>query len=104
MFEKTKSAMRNKGKIERAARQRRKNDIANLRDKSSFKAKLYAELQHIDILLQSSDIDGVIVTIQDRFIPMFSEALYDEDLASFDVNQIEGESNKFIIRRKFIKF
>lgn len=104
MFEKTRAVMNNKGKIEKAAKLRRKNDIVNLRNKSSFKAKLSAELQHVDTILQDPDIDSVVITVPDKMIPMFSEALYDEDLASFSVSQVEGQSNQFIIKRKFITF
>lgn len=104
MFEKTRTVMKNRGKIEKAAKLRRKNDIVNLRNKSSFKAKLFAELQHVDAILQDPDIDSVIVTVPDRLIALFSEALYDEDLASFSVMQVEGQSNQFIIKRRFITF
>lgn len=104
MFSKTKLVMKNKGKIEKVAKARRKNEINSLKDRSSFRAKLFAELQHIDVALQSPDIDGVIITIPQRYVAMFSEALYSEEMSGYIVEQVEGESSKFIIRRKFINF
>ena len=104
MFNRTREVMKNKGKIEKALKMRQKQDMINLRNKSSFKAKLYDELKHIEIILQDPDISSVEVVIQDKYMALFSSAIYDEDLAGYDVSQIDGESNKFSIKRKFITF
>lgn len=104
MFSRTREVIKNKNKIEKTLRNRRKNELISLRTKSMFKAKLYNELKHIEIILQDYDIDAVLITVPDRNMSMFSTAIYSEDLAGYEVSQVDGESNKFFIRRKFISF
>lgn len=104
MFSRTREVLKNKNKVEKALKARRKNEMISLRMKSAFKAKLYNELKHVEVILQDEDIDAVLVTVPDKLMSMFSTAIYSEDLASYEVTQVEGESNEFFIRRKFISF
>jgi len=104
MFKRTKQVVKNKHKLDKALKARTKNEMLNLRNKSAFKAKLYDELKHIEIILQDPDIDAVQITVPDKFLAQFSTAIYSEDLASYDVTQVDGESTKFLIRRKFVAF
>lgn len=96
--------LKNKNKVERSRRARRKSEMISLRDKSIFKAKLYDELQHIEIILSDTNIDAVKITVPDKFLNMFSTAIYSEDLAGYEVTQVENESKQFYIRRRFISF
>lgn len=96
--------IKNKNKIEKARRARRKNEISTLRSKSIYKATLYDELKHVEIILQDPDINAVIIDIPESSMPQFSNAIYSEDLAGYEIEQLPGESNKFYIRRKFISF
>ena len=34
----------------------------------------------------------------------FTASIYSEDLAGYDIQQVEGQSNQFYIRRKYIAF
>lgn len=104
MLSRTRDVIKNKNKIERAIRERRKNEITNIRTKSMFKAKMYEELRHIEVILQDDDVDAVEISVPDRFLAQFSEAVYSEELASYTVTQVDGESKKFLIQRKFIAF
>jgi hypothetical protein len=104
MFSRTREVIKNKNKIEKTLRTRRKNELISLRTKSIFKAKLYNELKHIEVILQDYDIDAVLITVPDRNMAMFSTAIYSEDLAGYDIQQVEGQSNQFYIRRKYIAF
>ena len=104
MFSRTRDVVKNKNKVEKALKARRKNELISLRTRSAFKAKLYAELKHIEVILQDMDVEAVMINVPDKAMSMFSTAIYSEDLASYDVAQVEGESNKFLIRRKFISF
>lgn len=104
MLERTREVYRNKNKLDKALKARRKNEMLNLKNKSAFKAKLYDELKHIEIILQDPNIEAVQVTVPDKVLSQFSTAIYSEDLASYDVTQVEGESNMFLIKRKFVAF
>jgi len=96
--------LKNKNKVEKARRARRKTEMNSLRDMSAFKAKLYDELQHVELILSDKDVDAVRIEVIDKYINQFSTAIYSEDLAGYDVTQVEGKPNQFIIRRKFIYF
>ena len=96
--------IKNKNKVEKSRKARRKNEMLTLRNRSAFKAKLYDELKHVEVILSDSDIDAVIVTIPDRALTEFTASIYSEDLAGYDIQQVEGQSNQFYIRRKYIAF
>ena len=96
--------LKNRNRVEKTQRARRKEEINSLRVNSAFKARLYDELKRIDILLDSDEIDSVIITIPDVFLPKFGEAIYSEDLAEYDIQQVDGVPNQFYVRHKFIQF
>ena len=100
----TSEVIKNKNKIEKARKTRRKNEMLTLRDRSAFKAKLYDELKHIEIIFEDPDIDAVRITVPDRSIAQFNTAIYSEDLAGYDIEQVKDQPNQFYIRRKYISF
>ena len=100
----TSEVLKNKNKTEKARKARRKTEIASLRSRSAFKARLYADLKHIDVILEDSDVDAVIITVPDKSLAMFNTALYSEDLVGYNIEQSEDNPNKFYIRRKYIAF
>ena len=100
----TSEVLKNRNKIEKARKARRKNEIISLRNRSAFKAKMYDELKHIEVVLQDENVNAVIVTVPDRMISAFTEAIYSEDLAGYDIQQVDNEPNQFFIRRDFISF
>lgn len=98
---KIREVIKNKNKIEKARKLRRKNELALLKNNSAFKAKLYDELKHIEIILNDRDIDAVIITVPDKVLNNFLNAIYSDDLAGYNIQQ--GETpNKFYIREKII--
>ncbi|MBO5387972.1 MAG: hypothetical protein J6A59_07530 [Lachnospiraceae bacterium] len=100
----TRDVIKNKNKVEKARKARRKNEMTSLRELSAFKAKLYDELKHIEVVLKDADVDAVLITVPDKALSQFTSAIYSEDLAGYDVEQVEGQTNQFYIRRKFIVF
>lgn len=96
--------IKNKNKVEKIRRARRKDEIIRLRSKTAFKAKLYDELKHIDILLDSDEIEAVIIEVPDTMQSEFGAALYSEDLIGYEIQQVDGEANKFYVRKKFLSF
>lgn len=99
-----KEVIKNKNKIEKVRRARRKDEIARLKAKTAFKAKLHDELRHIDVLLDNDEIDGVIIEVPDTMQSEFAAALYSDDLIGYDIKQVDGEANKFYVRKKFLSF
>lgn len=104
MLKRTKDVIRKKNRLQKSIRIRHRNELLNLRNTSIFKAKLYEGLKSLEIILQDPDIESVIISVPDKFIAQFSTAIYSEDLASYEVTQVENETNKFYIKRKYISF
>lgn len=96
--------LKNRNRVEKTQRARRKEELNNLRGTAAFKARLYDELKKIDILLDSDEIDSVVITIPDVFLAKFGEAIYSEDLAEYDIQQVEEVPNQFYVKHKFIQF
>lgn len=100
----TSEVLKNRNKVEKARKARRKNEMQMLRDRSEFKAKLYDEMKRIEIILKDEDVQAVEITVPDNTLARFSAAIYAEDLADYSIEQKEGETNKFLIKRKFLAF
>ena len=96
--------LKNKNRVERTQKARRKEELNDLRVKAAFKARLYDELKKIDILLDSGEIESVVIAIPEAFMSQFGEAIYSEDLAEYDIQQVENSPNLFYVRHKFIQF
>lgn len=96
--------IKNKNKVEKAHRARRKNEMLSLRDKSAFKAKLHDELRHVEAILDSEEVESVVITVPEKFMYQFNSAIYADDLAGFDIEQSTDVPNKFYIRRKIVRF
>lgn len=104
MLNRTRDVVKNKNKVERSRQALRKREMVTLRDTAAFKARLYDELKHVEIILSDLDVDAVKIEIPDKFINLFSTAIYSEDLAGYEVTQVPDKPNQFFIRRKFIAF
>lgn len=100
----TQEVLKNRNRVEKSQRARRKEELNSLRVSAAFKAKLYDELKKIDILLDSDEVDAIVITIPNVFLAKFGEAIYSEDLAEYNIQQVEGQPNQFYVRHKFIQF
>ena len=100
----TSEVIKNRNKVEKSRKARRKNEMKSLRDKSAFKAKLYDELKHVEVMLKDSDIDAVIVNVPDKVLSQFTASIYSDELSGYDIQQVEDQPNQFCIRRKFVVF
>ena len=96
--------IRNKNKIEKSKRERSKKEMDLLRTKTAFKARLYDELKHIDVILEDDNIQSIVIEIPDKSLPVFMESLYSEELANYDIEQDEKSPNRFRISKKLIAF
>lgn len=100
----TSEVLKNRNRVEKTQRARRKEELNSLRVASAFKARLYDELKKIDILLDSDEVESVIITIPQSFLAKFGEAIYSEDLAEYDIQQVAGVPDQFYVRHKYIQF
>lgn len=100
----TSEVIKNKNKVEKARKARRKHEMLTLKDRSAFKAKLYDELKHVEIIFEDADVEAVKITVPDKSMAAFNAAIYSEDLAGYSVEQVENQPNQFLIKRKYIAF
>lgn len=97
--------IKNKDKIAKLDRQRRQNDLNSLRSDAAYKARLSEDLKMVNLILNDPDVDAVAVKVPNKYLPNFSRAIYAEDLAEYDINQLEeDDANTFVIRRKVLVF
>lgn len=94
--------LKNKNLIEKAQKQRRREELQKIQNSSSYKAALSNGLKQIGVLLDNKEIEGVIIEVPEKMLPQFSEAIYSEELAEYDVMQIPGKANLFSIKYKLI--
>ena len=94
--------IKNKNIVEKSQRARRKEELARLKGKASYKASLNNEFRRIDALLNSDEIDGVIIKVPDKQLAQFSESIYSEELSAYDIIQMPNAPDQFIVRQRLI--
>jgi hypothetical protein len=102
MLKQTRAVLRQRKKIEKAARARRTNELSTLKRKTEYRARLFDELRHVEILLQFPEINSVIISVNDNMLSAFTESIYSDELANYEITQLENEPNKFKIRERQI--
>jgi hypothetical protein len=94
--------IKNKNRLDKMQKEHRKNEIYLLRSKQEFKSRLYLQIEEIEKLLDKQDVRGVVINVKDKDLANFNEAIFSSEMNSFIVEQVKSESNKFIVRRKYI--
>lgn len=95
--------IKNKNKVDKQQQLRRREEIDSMKRVATFKARLHEDLKKVETLLESDEIDAVIITIPNEFLAAFGESIYSEDLAEYDITQVEGKPNEFEVRHKFLQ-
>lgn len=91
---------KNKRKKQREAR--RKDELDKLKMKAAYRARLVAALDHVDVLLDSEDIDCVKIEVPQDYIARFSDELYKETLAEYEITQDSQNPLGFYIKKKYV--
>lgn len=92
----------NKNKIEKARKARRRNEMKLLKERSQFKAKLYELLQGIEVCLEDKNVDAIVINVPDDRLATFGTAIYSDEMVGYSVEQVRGNPNEFLIKRKYI--
>lgn len=96
--------LKNKNRVERANKARRKDELTKLRTRAAFNARLQEELSIVNLMLSDSDVDCVVIEVPEKYIALFSSAIYSEELADYSIAQHGDEPNQFEIRPKMLSF
>jgi hypothetical protein len=99
----TSEVIKNKNRVEKTQRARRQEEIRSNQTASAFRARLYEELKKIDLLLDSEEIESIVITIPNQFLAQFGEAIYSEDLAEYDIQQVPDTPNQFYVRHRYLQ-
>ena len=91
-----------KNKVEKSHKARRDEELSKLRGDAAYKAALSDSFRHLDVLLNSSEIGGIIIKVPTEQIAKFSENIYSEELSGYEISQIPGEPDQFMVRMKAI--
>lgn len=103
MFNQVQTVLKNKDKAEKRRKQFRQDELQMLKTAAAFKAQLLDDLKAVDLLLDGTDVDSVIIQVDPSKIAAFSSAIYTEDLAEYNIEQSD-ESDIFKMSRKTISF
>lgn len=101
---KIQEVLKNKNRVEKLRTARRKEELARIKTDSLFKARLFENVKELEMLLDSIDVGGIVVEVPDNSLGKFGAAIYSTELADYDIRQVDGIYNQFIIRKKFIEF
>ena len=96
--------IKNKNRVEKMMKERRREELNSMKYNTAFKARLYEELNKLNILLEHEEVESIVIEIPDMFIANFGESIYSSDLAEYAIEQLDGEPNKFRVRRKYIVY
>lgn len=92
--------LKNKKRLEKSQRAKRNAEMNQMKQSQMYKASLVNGLAEVNGLLDSDEINGVIVQIPDKYLARFSEAIYDSELAEYEVMQLEADT--FLLRYKIV--
>lgn len=87
----------NRNLSERNKRARRNDEINRLRNNVAFKANLNSYMKQVDTILKDKDVESVTVSVQDKLIARFQEAIFSDIMSSYDVIQNDKNPNLFNI-------
>lgn len=94
--------IRAKNRVEKSHRVRRKEELSKLRGNAAYKAALSDSFRHLDVLLNSSEVEGIIIKVPEKQIAKFSENIYSEELSGYEISQVPGEPDQFMVRLRAI--
>ena len=96
----TMNVIRNKNKREAEEKLNRKQGLEDMRLEAAFRAKLSSDMQCIDVMLEDDDVEAVIVTIPAKYISQYQKAIYSEEMAGYEIKQLDAD--KFEVGRKIL--
>lgn len=101
MWDRVKTVLRDSKRVEKERKRIRKEEMARLKYKAAYKARLQDDLRYVNMLLDCNNVDRVEITVPDKMLTQFTSAIYDEDLIEYDVRQ-QSQANKFYLSKKTI--
>ena len=98
------SVLRNKNRVEKLMKEMQRDELAEIKSEGTFKMQLLKEIGKLELLLNDEDVDEIILEVPDNSIVKFSSAIYSDELSNYNIRQVEGQYNKFIVSRKMLDY
>lgn len=92
--------LKNKNAVERSQKARRKEELNSLNMAAAFKASLMNEMNKLNVILNDENVECVTIKIPEEHITQFNKAIYSEEMAGYEITQIEPDT--FEIRYRMI--
>lgn len=100
----TADILKNRNKYEKELREKKVSEMNRMRKVNTFAVVLVDRLRKISIILEDSDVKSVIIEINKEHLSEFGHMITEsEELADFNIKQVKGIPNQFIISKKFIE-
>lgn len=91
------TVLRNKNRVEKSQRARRRAEISRLRTLNLYRACLLDYIRKFEILLELGGIQGVVIEVSDKNLPLFTESMYSPEMSLYAIEQDPENANQFII-------
>lgn len=101
MLNRLRSVMKNKNRVQREHKQRRVDEISEMRADSIFRAKLATDLKLISLILMDDNIESIEVEASQENVTRLDSAMYSSEMAEYNVVK-NGE--RYIISSKEVSF
>ena len=98
----TSDIIKNKNKRARESRNRREQELRDMRVESAYRYSLHDSMKLIDLMLDDDSVRAVEVQIPKKHLSQFLKAIYFEEMADYTIVQLDAD--KFSIGRKVINF
>jgi hypothetical protein len=99
----TLDVIRNRNKVEKELRKRKQEEIVKLRNTTSFRARASEYFKKVDKILADDRVESVVIEIDNRDLADFGGMLIEShELDAYEIKQVEGKTNRFRIRKRYI--
>lgn len=96
------SILKNKNRVERRNKQRRMEELQELKLDAAFRSRLHEDMKVLDVIFGDESVEKVIVEVPKSHISRFQKAIYTEEMAQYSVKQID--ESHYAISRKMVNF
>lgn len=96
------NVIKNKNRVDKANKKRRNEELKSMRTETMYRARLSEDFKMVGMILEDSEVESVDIIVDQKQMSLFSKAIYNEELAEFNIVQDEEDGNRFTISRKFV--
>jgi len=85
MFHQLHNVIKTKNRVQREQKQRRRNEINELREDMIFRAKLQNDLKLVSLILSDPNVESIDVETSNKDVTNFDSAMYNSEMSEYNV-------------------